>query len=155
MNSIYDFNEIQEISAMQKKLIWHYVVYSMCFLTVLVLACIYIDNNILLTTLFALALLSFILFSIVFWKIKYGILKEYKEFLDKLETGNPLSYVGIFERKSSQCNDSDEFDTYIFTYSNKEMEFLIHNKYSVNFVKGEKYRIECVGNYVCQWEIVE
>lgn len=155
MNNIYDFNEIYEISSRQKKLIIEYVIFVICFLLALVLACIYLDNNILLTVVFAGALLTFILFSIVFWKVKYGILKEYKSFLDMLETGKSDSFVGIFERKFEESDDEEAFEKYVFISSNKKSEFLIHKLHRIDFIEGQKYHIECVGRYICQWEIVE
>ena len=100
-------------------------------------------------------LLAFILFSVVFWKIKYGILQEYKVFLDKLETGMREDYVGIFKRKIEKDDDDGQFVCYVFESKAKENSFLIHKKQGVSFYKGKNYHLECVGNYICQWEILE
>ncbi len=155
MNNIYDFNEIYDAQEKQKKLIFQYVISAICFVVILVLACALIKNSALLTAIFSLVLLAFILFSVVFWKIKYGILQEYKVFLDNLETGKREDYVGIFKRKIEKDDDDEQFVGYVFASSTKETCFLIHKKQKMSFDEGKKYHVACVGNYICQWEILE
>ena len=155
MNNIYDFNEIYEAQEKQKKLIFQYVILAICFVVIPLLACAFIKSNALLTAIFSLILLAFILFSVVFWKIKYGILQEYKVFLDKLETGMREDYVGIFKRKIEKDDDDGQFVCYVFESKAKENSFLIHKKQGVSFSDGKNYHLECVGNYICQWEILE
>ena len=81
MNKIYDFGIIPKISAQQKRLVYSYIWFVILFAAALAIACVSIKSNLLLTIIFAVFLLCFILGSILFWKIKYGILKKYKVFL--------------------------------------------------------------------------
>lgn len=155
MNNIYDFSQIQTMRYRQNKLILSYILYTLCFAVALVLSCYLVKSNLLLTIIFALLLLFFILFSIVFWKIKYGILNEYKLFLDNMEMGNREDYVGVFTGKVTSQSDEEPFDTYLFVSSNKKTSFLIHNQHPVQFSEGKRYHIEHVGSYVYQWEIIE
>lgn len=155
MNKIYDFSQIQEAREKQNKLIFSYIIYLICLVCAIALAWILVDNNLLFTIICALILLFFILFSIAFWKIKYGIIKEYRVFLDNMETGKREDYVGMFEGKIDAKSDEESFDTYVFVNSNKKTELLIYKQYSICFLKGKKYHIESVGNYVYQWEIID
>ena len=155
MNNIYDFSEISELRDKQNKLIFQYVIYAICFVLALALACIAIENNILLTAMFAFTLLIFIFFSILFWKVKYRILDDYRKFLDDMETGKQDDYVGVFSGKSSLGSDDEPFSTYTFLSLGKETGFMIHNQHSVCFEKGKKYHIQHVGKYVYQWEIID
>lgn len=155
MNRIYDFSQIQEAREKQNKLILSYIVYLICLVGVIVLVGLLVDNNLSFTIICALILFIFILFSIAFWKIKYGILKEYRVFLDNMETGKREDYVGVFEEKIGVQSDEESFDTYVFINSNKKTELLIHKQYSICFLKGKKYHIESVGKYVYQWEIID
>lgn len=154
-NNIYDFNEIQAVRLKEKSLIWQYAIYLLCFIAFLMLCITFIKNLVFLTFIFAISLLFFILFSIVFWKIKYGILEKYRVFLDSLEMGKRSEYVCIFKNKLENLNENEDFDNYVFAFSSKQMNFLIHRQHSVNFIEGKKYYLECVGSYICQWEIVE
>ena len=120
----------------------------------LILICITIENNILLAAIFFVLLAFFILFSIVFWKIKYGILKKRESFLDNMESGKRGEYVGIFE-ESVVAQNNEEFDVYVFSASNKKTDFLIHKQNRACLEKGKKYHLECVGDYVYGWEIIE
>ncbi|MBO5716282.1 MAG: hypothetical protein J6S23_07835 [Clostridia bacterium] len=155
MNKIYDFCELDEIRARQNKLIVNYVIYVLCFVVAIALACICIKNNILLAAIFFILLLFFALFSIVFWKIKYGLLKKRRLFLDDMESGKREDYVGIFEEMLSSLSDEDDFDTCVFVASNKKTNFLIHKQNRTCFLKGKKYHLLHVGNYVYQWKIIE
>ena len=154
MNKIYDFNQIEETRGKQKTLILAYIAASIFLIAVVAAIWILIENNVVLTFVFALVLFSFILFSIVFWKIKYGILKKYCTFLDNLESGNREDYVGVFYKNTVDDND-DFYDTYVFVSGNDKVNFLIHKQHSQAFTEGKKYHIEHVGNYICQWEIIE
>ena len=154
MNKIYDFNQIEETREKQKRLIWMYVAALIFFAVVVATICLLIENNLVLTVIFAFILFFFILFSILFWKIKCGILKKYRVFLDNLESGNREDFVGVFENKISGDED-DFYDAYVFVSGNKKVNFLIHKQHSQCFADGKKYHIEHVGNYICQWKIIE
>ena len=155
MNKIYDFELVEELRKKQSKLILNYVIFVICFLVALLLTFALIDSNLLLTILFALLTFSFSLFSIVFWKVKYGILKEYSAFLDNIETGKREDFVGIFARKENADSHLGCFDTYVFTYLDKETAFFARIEHSVEFSVGGKYHLEHVGNYVYQWEVID
>ena len=155
MNKIYDFEQIEEIRAEQKKLIFRYVFFVLCFIVAVAISCIVVKNNILLTVIFAFLLLCLIIVSILLWKIKYGILNEYKKFLDNMETGKRTDYVGEFEGKIECSGEEESFDSYIFVYLGKKTSFYIHKQCEVDFAKGKKYHIECIGSYICQWEIID
>ena len=154
MNKIYDFDVIREISTQQKKLIYSYIWYTILFVVALIIACVSINSNVLLTVVFAVLLLCFIFGSILFWKIKYGIFKEHKIFLDNIETGNKEDFVGEFSERLTAA-DEDTFDVYIFDFASKKVSFLVHRQYSFDLIKGKKYHIEHVGNYIYQWEDVK
>ena len=154
MNNIYDFEQIEETRGKQKTLLLAYIATIIFFAGVVATVCLLIENNVLLTVIFALVLFFFILYSILFWKIKYGILTQYRVFLDNLESGNREDYTGLFCEKI--VDDNDEFyDTYVFVSGNDKVNFLIHKQHTQAFTKGKKYHIEPVGNYMCQWEIIE
>lgn len=155
MNKIYDFCEIEEMRAREKKLIFRYIVYVICAFATITIAYIYIENNILLSAIFFILLFFFVLFSIVFWKIKYGFLKKRRIFLDSVETGKGEDFVGIFEESLLSSSDEDDFDVYVFIASNKKTNLLIHKQNRAHFLEGEKYHLLCVGNYVYQWEIID
>ena len=155
MNSIYDFYHIQEARARQNKLILSYVIYAVCFICLIALGLLFVDNSALLSILFALLLLAFILFSVAFWKIKYGILNKYRLFLDNMESGKKDEYIGVFKEKIRAADDKEQFDRYVFEVSSKEIEFLVYKQYSCDLSVGGKYHFESVGNYVYQWETVD
>ena len=153
MNYIYKTNEIEKLSEKQKRLVIKYVLFVIGFIIVLTFSCFTVKNNILLTAIFASILLVVIFSSIVFWKVKYGILNKHKAFIDDMEMGVKNDYSGHFEKKES--SDSEDFDSYIFNSSNKKTSFLIHRHYSIDFIEGEKYHVEHVGNYIYRWEIIK
>ena len=155
MNKIYDFDEIERIQQRQKKIFFTYALYALSFVAVVVLACLFVENNVLLTLIFALLLSFFILFSVAYWKIKYGILNRYRLFLDNLETGNREDLVCKFVGKEMAEEEDQMLDKYIFTSSGKSKEFLIHRNHSVRFIEGKKYHIEYIGDYVYRWETIE
>ena len=155
MNKIYDFEQIDKIRAEQKKLIFHFVLYAVGFIVLTIFACLLIKSNILLTLIFALALLAFVLYSIVFWKVKYGILREYKTFLDNLETGRREDNVGVFEGLGESRPNDEDFIKYIFVSSNTKKCLLTDDFHKIDFVKGKKYHLECVGEYIVQWKMIE
>lgn len=151
MNSVYDFSEIQLISDRQKRMIFGYVLVTFCFAILLTFICFTLKNSLLITLTFAILLSIFILASILFWKIKYGILNEYKVFLDNMETGNRSDYVGRFMGREEAAGE-ESFDRYIFIYSNKQTSFLIHKQHAVDFSKNVNYHIVHVGSYVYGWK---
>ena len=153
MNKIYDFSEIGELRTRQNKLIFQYLIYAVCFVLVLILSCVVIENNVVLSLAFATLLFIFILYSVLFWKIKYGLLDEHRRFLDDMETGKQDDYVGVFCHKVEATDES--FSTYVFLSSGRERRFLIHNQYPVCFEKGKNYHIVHIGKYVYQWEIID
>ena len=155
MNKIYDFDEIERIQQRQKKVFFTYALYALSFVAIVVLACLFVENNLLLTLIFALLLSFFILFSVAYWKIKYGILNRYRLFLDNLETGNREDLVCEFVGKEMEEEEDQMLDKYIFTSSGKSKEFLIHRNHSVCFIEGKEYHIEYIGDYVYRWEIIE
>ncbi len=155
MNNIYDFSEIEKICAREKKLIFRYIIYVLCAVVTIALACIFIKNNIFLSTIFFILLFFFVLFSIVFWKIKYGFLKKRRMFLDSIESGKGEDFVGIFEESLLSSSDEDDFDVYVFIASNKKTNLLIHKQNRAHFLEGKKYHLLCVGNYIYQWEIID
>ena len=155
MNKIYDFNELEEIRVRQKRLIFQYIIYLVSLVAIIALACICIKNNILLTAVFFVLLLFFALFSVVFWKIKYGILKTRKSFLDDMESGKREDCVGIFEEMVTSSSDEEDFDKYTFIASNKKTNLVIHKQNRVCFLKGKKYHLEHIGGYIYQWEIID
>ena len=154
MNKIYNFNEIEEIRTRKKKLVFEYLLCVLIFLVALILIYTTVKNNILLAIVFFVLLSFFILFSIVFWKIKYGILKARELFLDNMESGRREDYVGIFEESIAAEND-EEFCVYVFSSTNKKTDLLIHKHNRTCFEKGKKYHLECIGDYVFGWEIIE
>ena len=106
MNKIYNFDELEEIRTRKKKLIFEYLLCVLIFLVALILICVIINNNVLLAVIFFVLMSFFILFSIVFWKIKYGILKTRGMFLDNMESGRREDYVGIFEESiKAKCDE--------------------------------------------------
>ena len=151
MSKIYDFGIIPKISAQQKRLVYSYIGFVILFAAALAIACVSIKSNLLLTIIFAVFLLCFILGSILFWKIKYGILKKYKMFLDNIETGNKEDFVGEFSERLAVVDD-DECEVYIFESMSKKTGFLVHKQHSMDLIKGKRYHLECVGNYMYQWE---
>lgn len=155
MNRIYDFGEIQEIRLYQRKLVLNYALYTLCFIAAIILSCILIKNNLVLTVVFAIAILFFILFSICFWKIKYGILDSFVSFLDDLDTGKKDECIGVFEARADDLTDSESFDIYIFTSSQEKVQFLIHRQHKVCFDEGKKYHLTHVGKYLYGWESLD
>lgn len=155
MNSIYDFTDIEKIRIRLQKLFFYYILYAMCFITAIILSVVLIKNNLLLTVIFAFLLLLFILFSICFWKIKYGILDKYRSFLDNLETGKRDDYLGVFKQKTDDKNDEGCFDIYIFNSSAGEKNFLVRKEHPICFEVGKKYHLTHVGKYLFEWKIVD
>lgn len=154
MNKIYDFDVVREISTQQKKLVYSYIWYTILFVVALIIACVSINSNVLLTVVFAVLLLCFIFGSILFWKIKYGIIKDYKVFLDNMETGNKEDFVGEYIEMFTAA-DEDTFDVYIFDFASKKVSFLVHKQHSLELIKGKKYHLEHVGKYIYRWETVK
>ena len=99
MNKIYDFYDIQEARSRQNKLILSYIICVVCFVCLVVLTLLFVDNNALISIFFALLLFVFVLFSVAFWRIKYGILNKYRIFLDNIESGKREEFIGIFKEK--------------------------------------------------------
>ena len=155
MNKIYDFGEIEETRAREKKLIFRYIVYVICVVFAIALAYTYIENNTLLSAIFFILLFFFVLFSIVFWKIKYGFLKKRRIFLDSIESGKGEDFVGIFEESLLSSSDEGDFDVYVFIASSKKTNLLIHKQNRTHFIVGKKYHLLCVGDYIYQWEIID
>ena len=154
MNNIYDFSQIGELERQRKRLIFGYVIYALFVLGIIVSSCFVIENNILLTLIFALALLVFIFSSIVFWKIKYSILRDNVSFLENMEIGNKSDFVGVF-LGVEPCENDAHFDKYTFEYRGGRTTHLIHKSCSVGFNVGEKYHTEQVGSYIFRWEKYE
>jgi hypothetical protein len=75
MNNIYDFTEIETIRHRQKKLVCLYVIYTLCFFIAEAIVCLAVENNILLTVIFAVYLL-FMLFRGIVWLYVENINKE-------------------------------------------------------------------------------
>ena len=154
MNDIYGRGEPEVIGRRQKRLIIYYAIFAVLFVSLILLLCLGIENNVLLTAAFALLSLAFLLFSIVFWKIKYGILREYSRFLENLEIGKRDDYVGSFVEKQAVTDEGDSFDSYVFLSSGKITSFLIHKGHPVDFSHGECYHLEHIGGYLYRWEKV-
>lgn len=152
MNRIYDFSQIGDIRARQKKLIFSYALYSLCFIVSLIIFNIFIKNNLLLTLIFAVVLLTFILFSVCFFKIKYGILEKYRSFLDDLETGKAEEYIGVFEKKTGANEDEEWFDICDFSSTEGNKSFLVHKQTKIEFEEGRKYHLTYVGKYMLEWK---
>ena len=155
MNKIYDFSQIDRVRKQINALIVKYVIFVLICLVSIAIACAVIDNNVLLTAVFALVVLCLALGSILLWKIKYGILKGFLAFLDGMETGNIEDFVGTFDQKISSLSDSEPFDTYVFEDASGEKKFLIHKQHKQSFIKGRKYHVLYVGNYLSQWESLD
>ena len=155
MNKIYDFYDIQEARSRQNKLILSYIIYVVCFVCLVVLTLLFVDNNASISIFFALLLFVFVLFSVAFWRIKYGILNKYRIFLDNMESGKREEFIGIFKEKICASDDKEQFDRYIFEISNKRTEFLVYRQCSLELSVGRKYHFESVGNYVYQWENID
>ena len=154
MNKIYNFSEIPKIRRSQNKLIFRYIIYAICFFAAIAICCLTVKNNIILTLIFAILSFIFILFSVCFWKIKYGVLREYGLFLDNMEMGNTSELICMYEGKTETAGD-ESFDSYIFTSSGESLVFLVHNQHSVAFKIGSKYRLLHVGKYLIEWEEAE
>ena len=155
MNKIYDFSQIERIRKQFFPLIMRYVLFVLCCIVAIAVACAMIENNVLLTLIFALLVLCFLLGSVLFWRIKYRLLKSYMTFLDNMETGKREDYVGKFEEKISSLDDCEQFDIYVFDNSSAKTSFLIHKQHPMSFAKGQKYHLEHIGNYLYQWENID
>ena len=155
MNKLYDFYHIQETREKQKELTIAYAFYVICFIGIIVPILIFVEDNALISVIFALLLFGFILFSVAFWRIKYGVLNRYKLFLENMEMGKRDEYIGAFKEKICATDDKDQFDIYVFEISNKRTKFLIYKQCSLEFLVDRKYHFESVGNYVYQWEIID
>ena len=155
MNRIYGFNEAEEIILRQKKLIGYYILLVLCFVFAILVSCFAIKNNILLTVVFATLLLSFMLFSICFWKIKYGILEKYKSHLENLETGKREEFRGTFVKILDDTEMGEDFNVYVFASSTEEMEFLVHKQKKICFDVGKSYCITHIGKYLFEWGNIE
>lgn len=155
MNKVYDFSELEKIRIRQRKLILCYAISVVCFLSAIFVFCTFINNNVILTTVFAVTLLVFILFSICFFKISYSIPETYRSFLDDLDTGRKEECVGVFEKKTDAIDNGEWFDYYIFSSSEGEVSFLALKQSSVSFVEGEKYLISYVGKYLYEWKRID
>ncbi len=155
MNHVYDYSQIEEIERSEKKLICSYAASAVLLLLGFSLACFLIKNNFWLAVFCGIVLFSYILFSVVFWKIKYGLLHDYKRFLDQMESGYPEDYFGTFLRKELPQEDENPFDTYIFSSAGDTKTFLIQRQNPVDFEPNRRYHIVRVGKYTTQWEAVE
>ncbi len=154
MNNVYDLSVILELRKKQNGLIVRYVIYLICFFAFIWILAVAIEDNLLLTVIFAFVLLFFIFFSILFWKIKYGIVNSYRSFLDDLETGKQDDYVGVYKGKTvTDCKDIN-FDGYIFLSSGKERVFLALSEGIIGFEEGKEYHLVHIGDYLYQWEIL-
>lgn len=154
MNSIYDFSQIGELEGQRKSLIFSYVICSLFALGIIIAACFVVKNEILLTLIFALILLVFVFGSIVFWKIKYAILRDAIAFLENMELGIKSDFVGAFVGVEVMGND-ESFDRYTFRGADGNSTYLIHKSCSADFTVGEKYHTELVGSYILRWEKYE
>lgn len=154
MNNIYDFSQITELDRQRKRLILGYVIYALFVFGILISACFIIKNNILLTLIFTLILLVFTFSSIIFWKIKYAILRDGIAFLENMEIGIKSDFVGIFIGVEAREND-DAFDQYTFRDAGGNVTYLIHKSCPASFTVGEKYHTEQVGSYIYRWEKYE
>ena len=154
MNNVYDLLEITELQKKQNGLIVRYIIYLICFFASVLLLLFAIEDNLLLTAIFAFVLLFFIFFSILFWKIKYGILNSYRSFLDDLETGKQDDYVGVYKRKVCIDCKGIGFDEYIFISSAKERAFRVLCECEIGFDEEKEYHLVYIGDYLYQWEIL-
>ena len=154
MNNLYDLAEISELQKKQNGLIARYVIYFICFLASAIMLTVLIEDNLLLTVILAFLLLFFILFSISFWKIKYGIISSYRSFLEDLETGKQEDYVGVYVGKSTADRSDLNLDEYIFLTSGKECAFRALSESAVAFEEGKEYHLLHIGEYLYQWEIL-
>ena len=152
MNKIYDFSELRNIRLRERRLVLSYLLYALGFAAVLILLSVFIKNNLLLTLIFFAVMLCFLLFSVCFWRIKYGILEGYRSFLDDIETGRADEYIGVFEGKTEAMRDGEWFDVYDFTSSEGSTSFLVHRQKKIGFVEGIRYHLACVGKYILEWE---
>lgn len=155
MNNIYDFTELDKIREQQRGLIRQYVIYSICFIALIALLFAVIENNMLLCIAFALLLIAYLLFSLLFWKIKYGILRMYAQFLDNMETGRGEDYIGVFEEKMSCADEDIPFEKYVFIRFGKRSEFLVSKNASITLEIGKEYHIEHIGKYINRWEFID
>ena len=153
-NKIYDFDLIFQLKARQKGLVFSIFLLFLAFLGLMAIFCAVIESNILLTVIFALLLLSFLLSSVLIYKIKYHRIGELITFLDNLETGSRDELFGRFKEKTPAECDESPYDKYVFIASGKEIELMIHSSHSAPFEKNEKYRLECVGGYIYGWAAV-
>ena len=151
MNNIYDFDSVYEIKARQRRLILLIGALFLCFIAITALFCNLIESNILLTVIFGLLLLAFLVSSTLICKISYRYLSDYASFLDNMETGSREDIAGEFVKKEDAEGDKP-FDKYIFLSSGKTEELMIRKENPVGFIKGESYRLECVGYSIYGWE---
>ena len=155
MNTIYDFNEIERIGQKLCGYIGGFILYSLCIFGLIVIDLLLVRNPLFASLIFALVLLIYILSSVVFWKIKYAILKEHLTFLENMDMGLKKDFVGVFLRTAETCENDTAFNNYVFLGANGEEHFVIRKSCSVSFATGEKYHIEQVGNYIYRWEKYE
>ena len=73
----------------------------------------------------------------------------------KAETYTEFLNTVVICEKIEKDDDDEQFVGYVFESKAKENSFLIHKKQGVSFSDGKNYHLECVGNYICQWEILE
>ena len=154
MNNIYDFSQTSELERQKRRLIFGYVIYLLFLFGIIISSFFVVKNVILLTLIFALILLVFIFSSIIFWKIKYAILRDNIAFLENLEIGNKSDFVGVFLGLEARIND-EHFDRYAFQGDGGKVTYLIHKGCRADFTVGEKYHTEQVGSYILRWEKYE
>jgi hypothetical protein len=150
MNKVYDFENIDKIRERTGRLILRYIVIAVGFFMLVALDFVLVENNLLLTLIFAVLMLLFILFSLVYFRVSVGILREYRIFLEKLEMGRQSDFVGVFEGVNfSESND--KYECYVFSSE----RFFVRRETPIMFSQGEKYHLEHIGKYIYRWEITE
>lgn len=155
MNNIYDLSQIRELEGQRKRLIFNFVISVLCALGVIAAACLLIENALILTLVFSLVMLSLGVWSVLFWRIRYAILREHIAFLENMEMGNKSDFVGIFVGVEKSEDADGYFDRYVFRAAGREETFLVHSGCPVDLVSGEKYHTEQVGSYIFRWEKYE
>ena len=151
MNNIYDLSDIQIIGRTLRGYIGGFTIYSLCVFGLIMADLLLIHMTFVAVMIFAIIILLYILSAILFWKIKYAILKQHMMFLENMDMGMKSEAVATFIGMADIYDEDDSFDHYNFRGGSGDMVLLIHKGYSVSFVKGEKYYIEQVGSYIYRW----
>lgn len=155
MNNIYDFSVIEKIGRRLRGYIGGFILYSLCIFSLIVLDLLLVHKPLLASLIFGIFLLIYILSSVIFWKIKYAILKQHLTFLENMDMGLKKDFVGEFVKTEDTCEKDAPFNSCVFLGANGNVPLLIHKSCSINFAKGEIYHIEQVGNYIYRWEKYE